>query len=121
MTQIQGLIVGYSTEGEVKGCHVVCHGEAVGSVKQATAATDKLLGVSTRVSTNATEHTDVVRSGLAVVTYGGTIKRGDPLTSDAQGRAVKASSGNIISGFAEEDGETDEVGSVFLMPGISSA
>ena len=32
MTQIQGLIVGYSTEGEVKGCHVVCHGEAVGSV-----------------------------------------------------------------------------------------
>ena len=76
MTQIQGLIVGYSTEGEVKGCHVVCHGEAVGSVKQATAATDKLLGVSTRVTTHATEHTDVVRSGLAPVTYGDTVKRG---------------------------------------------
>ena len=117
----QGLIVGYSTEGEVKGCHVVCHGEEVGSVKQATAATDKLLGVSTRVTTNATEHTDVVRSGLAPVTYGDTVKRGDPLTADALGRAVKATSGNIILGIAEEDGEVDEVGSVFLMPGISAA
>lgn len=121
MTQIHGLIVGYSTEGEVKGCHVVCHGEAVGSVKQATAATDKLLGVSTRVTTNATEHTDVVRSGLALVTYGDTVKRGDPLTADAQGRAVKATNGNIIIGFAEEDGEADEVGGVFLMPGMTAA
>lgn len=121
MTQIQGLTVGYSTEGEVKGCRLVCHGEAAGSVKQATAATDKLLGVSTRVTTNATEHTDVVRSGLALVTYGGTVKRGDPLTADAQGRAVKASSGNIIIGFAEEDGDADEVGGVFLMPGMTAA
>ena len=89
MTQIQGLIVGYSTEGEVKGCHVVCHGEEVGSVKQATAATDKLLGVSTRVTTNATEHTDVVRSGLAPVTYGDTVKRGEQIgLSGATGLAT---------------------------------
>jgi hypothetical protein len=33
---------------------------------------------------------DVVRAGLASVRLGGTVAAGDPLTSDANGKAVKA-------------------------------
>ncbi|HDR1157425.1 TPA: DUF2190 family protein [Pasteurella multocida] len=118
MTQIQGLIVAYVTEGSVNRFTIVCHGEAKDSAKQATAHTDKLLGVSTRLPKEPGEHIDVVRSGITPVVYGDTVKRGDFVTADSQGRAVKATSGQAYIGIAEEDGVEDDLGSIFVTNGV---
>lgn len=116
--QIQGLTAAYVTEGEIKGNHIVCWGEAPDGVKQAAAPTDKLIGISSRVPKAPGEHADVVRSGLYPVVYGDSVKRGDYLTTDAQGRAVKATDKQAYIGIAEEDGEADDLGSLFIAPGI---
>lgn len=116
--QIQGLTVAYLAEGEIKGNHIVCWGEAEG-VKQATAdPTDKLVGISSRVPKTPGEHADVIRSGLYPVVYGESVKRGDYLTADSQGRAVKATDKQAYIGIAEEDGDEDDLGSLFVVPGI---
>ncbi|WNY73390.1 DUF2190 family protein [Pasteurella multocida] len=121
MSQTPELIIAYSTEGEIKGYRIVAFGEEKDAVKQATATTDKLIGVSTRVPKASGEHVDVVRSGLYPVIYGDTVKRGEFLTTDAQGRAVKATSKQAYIGVAEEDGEEDDLGSLLIVPGFMSA
>jgi len=118
MTQVTQLTIAYLTEGKIEGYHIVCHGEEKETAKQATAPADKLLGVSTRVPKEPGEHVDIVRSGLAPVVYGEQIKRGDYLTTDNKGRAVKATDKQAYIGLAEEDGEEDEIGSLFIAPGI---
>ena len=49
MSQTPELIVAYVTEGKIEGYHIVAFGEEKNGAKQATAATDKLIGISTRV------------------------------------------------------------------------
>ncbi|OOF65133.1 capsid cement protein [Rodentibacter sp. Ppn85] len=120
MTQTPELTVAYITEGKIEGYHIVCHGEEKEGAKQATAATDKLLGIATRVPKEPGEHVDVVRSGLYPVMYGADIKRGDCLTADAQGRAVKATAKQAYIGFAEEDGGEGDLGSLFIVPGFAA-
>lgn len=114
MKQNHNLVVAYAAEGAILGYRIVAHGEESGGVKQATAATDKLLGVTTRMPKDPGEHTDVVRSGLTPVVYGDTLKRGDFVTTDNQGRAVKATNQQMYVGIAEEDGEADDIGSIFV-------
>ncbi|WP_373840484.1 capsid cement protein [Glaesserella sp.] len=121
MKQIYGFMTAFLTTGAIAGYRIVAHGEAEGSAKQAVATTDKLLGISTRVPKEPGEHVDVVRSGLAPVVYGTTLKRGDFITTDAQGRAVKAENNQMYVGIVEEDGEADDIGSVFITLGIYSA
>jgi hypothetical protein len=118
MSQIQQLIAAYLTEGKIEGYHIVCHGEEKQTAKQATAATDKLIGVSTRVPKEPDEHVDVVRGGLTPIVYGADVKRGDYLTADAKGRAVKATDKQMYIGIAEEDGAEDDIGSLIIAPGI---
>ncbi len=36
------------------------------------------------------ERVDVIEHGIAEVEFGGTVARGDPLTADADGKAIKA-------------------------------
>lgn len=64
------------------------------------------------------EHIDVVRSGITPVVYGDTVKRGDFVTADSQGRAVKATSGQAYIGIAEEDGVEDDLGSILVTNGV---
>lgn len=42
---------------------------------------------------------------------------GDPLTADADGRAIPATAGQFYLGFAEYDGAEDDLGSVWIAPG----
>ncbi|QLB15883.1 hypothetical protein A6B39_10700 [Mannheimia granulomatis] len=120
MSQNPELIVAYITEGKIEGYHIVAFGEEKDGAKQATAPTDKLIGISTRVPKDPGEHVDVVRSGLYPVMYGADIKRGDCLTADVQGRAVKAAAKQAYIGFAEEDGTEGDLGSVFIVPGFAA-
>lgn len=119
MSQTPELTVAYVTEGKIEGYRIVAFGEDKSGAKQATAVTDKLIGISTRVPKEPSEHVDVVRSGLYPVMYGTKIKRGDCLTTDAQGRAVKAAAKQAYIGFAEEDGAEGDLGSLFIVPGFA--
>lgn len=91
-------------------------------VALATASTDKLVGISGRVSAAvAGDRLDIGRSGIEEVTYGGTVAAGDPLTADASGRAITAAPAAgvnaYIIGFAEVAGVLGDVGSVLIAPG----
>lgn len=84
-------------------------------------ASPLIIGVTTAVSCDAGDHVDVIRGQLALVTYGGTIKAGQPLVSDSEGRAVPAAAGDWYLGFAECDGEENDIGSVWIAPGQVAA
>lgn len=99
---------------------LVKHGAADAFAIQSTAATDSVFGVSDSLgAAAANDPVDIIRGGIAEVVYGGTVTRGDPLTSDANGAAVKAATGNRIIGFAEVSGVAGDRGSVFIAPGVA--
>lgn len=113
---IPGLTVAKMAEGEVKPRAIVCYGSNDGQAKQAIDGSIVLIGVSTIVGGADGEIFDIVRSGIAPVTYGGTVALGAPITADSTGRAITASEGDFIIGYAEVAGDIDEIGSVWIAP-----
>jgi len=99
---------------------IVKHGAADAFAIQAAAAGDASFGVSDSLgAAAANDPVDIIRGGIAEVVYGGTVTRGDPLTSDASGRAIKAATGNRVIGFAEVSGVVGDRGSVFIAPSVA--
>lgn len=89
-----------------------------GQYGQSAAAADKLYGVSTAEGADAAlDPLDIAVVGIAPVQYGAAVTQGDPLTSDANGRAIVGLTGNNIIGHAAESGALDEIGSVRIAPG----
>lgn len=116
--RIVGLIVNYLAETALAKNRIVAFGATDGSVKQSAAATDFHIGVTEGFAYAAGDRPDIVRTGLADVEYGDVVTRGQPLTSDAQGRAIAAAPAagvnNRIIGYAEVSGVAGDIGSVFL-------
>lgn len=68
---------------------------------QATTTEDVLIGTADELGKQANDTVDVAMSDIPEVESGAAIAVGDPLTADAQGRAVKATAtGQRIIGFA---------------------
>jgi hypothetical protein len=71
---------------------------------------------------DASEMLDVIMAGEGEVTAGGNIAFGDPLTSDANGKAVKAvvtSSASVrIAGFANQAAVAGDVFRYTIAPGF---
>lgn len=65
---------------------------------------------------------DVVTHGFAPIEFGGNVSFGDPLTSDADGRAIVAAPAPgteiAIVGYAVSSGDADTIGSLRLAPGF---
>ncbi len=117
------LIKEGTAEAGITKCRIVKFGAADGGYIQAAAATDFLAGVygeSFDVVTG--ERLGVTKQGIADVEYGGAVTRGQPLTSDANGKAVTAApaaGSNVrIIGFAEVSGVAGDIGQVWLEPGV---
>jgi len=95
---------------------------ASGTVTVAAAATDKLLGTSRDVLTPAGQACDIVMGDAAEVMYGGTVADGDPLTSDANGKAITAApatGANVrIIGYALAAGVSGDIGTYRYAPGF---
>ena len=111
----------YSAEGAIPANRIFKFGAADGGILVGAAATDKLVGVTGRIAAAVVgDRIDGVRLGIAEVEYGGTVAAGDPLTSDASGRAVvaaPAAGSNVrLIGFAEVAGVLGDIGSVFISP-----
>lgn len=116
-----GLIKCYVAETTVGKYRIVKPGSTDDHVVQAAAASEALMGVSGFVGGDAGGRVDIIKSGITDVEYGGSVTRGDWLTSDANGKAVAAApvvgaNTNVI-GRAEVSGISGDIGSVLIAPG----
>jgi hypothetical protein len=116
-----GLTKPYTAGGTVNPRRIVKFGSADGVVVQATGVADLLVGVSADLGSASGERQDVFMAGNIVeVDCGGTIARGAPVTSDANGKAVAAAPAagvnNNCIGFAEVSGVSGDVITVIVQP-----
>lgn len=86
--------------GAIAPYRLVKFGSSDTTLLQAAAATDALLGVSGQIGAASGEVLDVTLVGIGEVEAGDNITRGNQLTSDASGKAVAASAGNVVIGKA---------------------
>lgn len=83
---------------------------------QATAATENLIGIFQFTTTAAGERVRLMLEGISNLKIGGVVTRGDPVTSDANGKGVKAVLGQNIIGFALASGVLNDIIPVFISP-----
>jgi hypothetical protein len=113
-----GLIKSLEATVAVPKRRLVTFGAADGTGILATGTAAYIRGVSSDIDTAIGERISVQMVGnVADVEYGGTVTRGAPLTSDGTGRAIVATTGQYIVGFAEVAGVVGDIGSVDVLPG----
>lgn len=94
------LFKNFQTSGDIAPYRIVTV-DAGRQATQATAATLALIGTSDELGRQSNNTVDVAMSDIPEVESGAAIAVGDPLTADAQGRAVKATAtGQRVIGFA---------------------
>lgn len=114
----------YEAAAAITGYTIVAFADAANGNTITTAAsnTTASLGVADAMGAEIGGMCDVHRDGLASVQLGGPVSAGDPLTSDANGKAVAASAqaGTTVRiiGFADEPGVADDIIDAFLSPGL---
>jgi hypothetical protein len=88
----------------------------------ATASTDLLTGVFQHATSNAADEVRVMLTGVTRVKLGGTVTRGNPLTSDASGQGVAAApaaGSNVrIAGIALASGVSGDIIPMLLAPSV---
>jgi hypothetical protein len=117
------LVLSCLAEAAISARRIVKPGAADGGVVQAAAATDLSFGVTTGVGAEAAgDRVDVVVAGKVDVVFGGTITRGQKVTSDASGKAVAAApaSGvnNQVIGIALTSGVAGDIAPILLAPSV---
>ena len=104
------IYTNFEAVGEIGPYVIVTHGTADYAVKAATGATVALVGTTDELGKLSNGRVDVCTGGIPEVALGGTVAAGDPLTSDASGKAVKATAaGNRILGFALVSGASGDI------------
>ncbi|PRA87929.1 hypothetical protein CQ054_05890 [Ochrobactrum sp. MYb29] len=97
----------------------------VDGVSVATSNTDPLIGTADSMGAPADAMLDVVQGGHGEVRAGSTFAFGDPLTADAQGRAIKAepAAGKLVRiiGFAMQDAVENDIVPYHVAPGCIAA
>lgn len=77
----------------------------------ATGATDSLIGIFQHTTSGAGVSVRIMtNAGISSLVYGGTVTRGDPLTSDSLGRGITAVAGQNIIGYATISGVVGDIG-----------
>lgn len=109
----------FIAEAAVEGYRIVKPGAAGGVVK-AAAATDLILGTSaTKEDCAIGGALNLALGQLPKVRLGGTVAAGEPITSDAAGKGVKATAtGHRYIGFAEVAGVVDDIVTYIRSPGV---
>ena len=113
----------YNAEAAIAAYRIIKFGANDGGILAASAPTDALIGGNGRIPAAAAgDRLDVVRDDLVEIQLGGTVTRGDLLTSDSVGRAVTAAPAagtNMRTvGMAEASGVINDIVWVSLFPGI---
>ncbi|CAI0907954.1 capsid cement protein [Serratia ficaria] len=115
------LITAHKVEAATLPRQLVIHGTVDDEITPAVDGSKLIIGVTSAIGNDIGEAADVIRSGLAIVRYGADVTVGQPLTADAEGRAIPAAAGNFYIGFAEYAGAEDDNGSVWIAPGQMAA
>jgi len=90
MSQL-GLVKNYTAEGVIAKNRIVKFGAADKQIAQASAATDNFAGVTgVNGADGAGDRVDIYKTDIQDIEFGGTVAAGDPLTADADGKAIKA-------------------------------
>jgi len=110
------FIKSFKAGGAIPENSMVKFGSADGTVVAATAATDAIIGVSVLGAVAAGDIVDVTLDGIEEVKLAGAVTRGDFLTTDAASKAVSASAGNRVVGYAMESGVSGDIIGVFVTP-----
>lgn len=117
-----GFIVSRQAPTAVAPYSIVAFRAERGQVRQASADTDPLAGIADSMGAAAGGMADVQLSLIGDAKAGGTLAAGDPVTSDANGRAVKAVKrvGAIVSviGIAQEPAVLDDIVPVLIAPSL---
>lgn len=90
--------------------------ESDGQVDLADSAGENCIGVLI-VEGEADRAVTVVMTGSVMVEAGGTVTNGGAVATDATGRAVDATTGDIIMGYAREAGVANQVIEIELIQG----
>lgn len=104
--------------GDLAPYRIVSHAAAY-TVKQANSPTAPLLGTTDELGKQSNGRADIALSDLPEVEAGTALSVGAALTTDAQGRAIPASTaGQRIIGFAMESAATGDVFTYQYAPGF---
>lgn len=114
-----GLTKSYTAEAAISANRFVKFGAADFGLLLAAAATDKIVGATTEIDSVSGERVDVVHEGIADIKLGGTVVRGDILTSDATGQGVVGVATNRIGGIALISGVIGDIIPVLLKPSLA--
>ena len=117
-----GFIKNYTADGVIEKNRLVTFGAEEGHMARAGVG-DALIGTSgIRGAAAAGDRIDVYHDQIRPIEYGGVVAYGDPLTSDASGRAIVAAPGAGTSvpiiGHAMEAGKLGTIGSVLVQPSV---
>lgn len=115
------FIKGYRADTAIAPYRFVAYAPDEGGAIQSTAAADAMLGVSGSLGADSGQQVDVTRQGIGEVEYGAAIAYGDPLTANADGKAVVAAAGEPYAARAEHDGTAGVIGHVWLEAGVVPA
>jgi len=122
------LTKNFEQETAVDQYSIVKFGTTSDQVVKATAHTESLIGIVGDYSDNeAGKRVDVVQLGIAFVELGGTVAKGDIITADADGHAVKVTNAMVadgdvhIVGFAQDAGVDGDIISVDVKPAVVTA
>jgi hypothetical protein len=109
--------------GVIPPYRIVKPGANPGEVALATAAADALIGTTGQLGAKAAgDRVDVDLASIPEVELGGTVAAGDPLTANADGKAIKAepaAGANVrIIGFADTAGTAAAIINYIYAPGV---
>lgn len=111
------LILTFTAGAAIAAKTLVKFGSADGTVVPASAATDAIIGITELGADNAGDRIDVTLAGIEEAAYGDAVTRGDLLTTDANGKAIKATvAGSRIIGYALESGVSGDITGVMIAP-----
>lgn len=111
----------FKAEAALAAYRIVKPGAADGQVLLAAAVGDALIGVANAVGAAINERQDVVVAGIADLEAGGTIARGDWVTTDATGKGLTAAPAvgvnNNVIGRALVSAVVGDIFAVLVAPG----
>jgi hypothetical protein len=88
------------------------------NVEIANAVADPIIGLSDSVGSQDNGRCDVIMAGVSEARVGGTVTKGDVLTTDSTGRAILASAGtDRVLGIAMADAVIGDIAAVLVAQG----
>ena len=112
------LIKTFTAPAAVTAYTLVTFAAGNNAVEIANAVADPIIGISTSIGSQDNGRCDIVMGGVSEARIGGTVTKGDVLTTDASGRAILATAGtDRVLGIAMADAVVGDIADVLIAQG----